>query len=111
MGLARSTVQQRVSLPHDVGLLVSGPASIGSRSRFAALTAFNPHAGLVLAAHIGLTGTRLAAADLNGELLLDRLVRTPLATGPAGLAAGVLRGFDGVLDALESRPPIVRIGI
>src|ERR1700723_3296332 len=75
MGVARSTVAQRVGHLVADGLVVSAPTdgadSGGARGRPAAVLRFNPAAGVVLVAQLGITGTRVAATDLNGRLLAE----------------------------------------
>src|SRR4051812_14679550 len=70
-GLARSTVAQRVDalLAHGLVTEVTGAASTGGRPP--TVLALNRDAGLVLAADLGATHSRLAVSDLTGEPLAE----------------------------------------
>lgn len=90
MGMARSTVLQRLNLLIDHGLIDTRPVANGGRGRPAAISVFAPQSGFVLAAQLGVTGYRAAATDLSGAVLARELVDIDLGSGP-----------DGLLDALE----------
>src|SRR6187551_1842580 len=81
-GLARSTVAQRVDalLAHRLVYEAGGSASTGGRP--ATVLAFNHEAGVVLAADLGATHSRLALTDLGGESLAEEAVDMDVADGP-----------------------------
>jgi predicted ArsR family transcriptional regulator len=70
-GLSRSTVAQRVDalLAHELVYEAGGSASTGGRPP--TVLAFNREAGVVLAADLGATHSRLAVADLAGAPLAE----------------------------------------
>src|ERR1700709_1717659 len=70
-GLARSTVAQRVDalIAHGLVSEVTGAASTGGRPP--TVLALNRDAGVVLAADLGATHSRLAITDLTGEPLTE----------------------------------------
>lgn len=94
MGMARSTVLQRLELLTEQQLVISATPTGGSRGRPAALSVFNPAAAYVLAAHVGLTGCRLAATDLDGNVLAQHFLDVDLAIGPDGMLDGLESGFE-----------------
>jgi glucokinase len=94
MGMARSTVLQRLELLAEQELIINEMANSRSRGRPATLAVFNPAAAYVLAAHVGLTGCRLAATDLNGSVLSQHFLDVDLTIGPNGLLEGLESGFE-----------------
>ncbi|MEP6796934.1 MAG: ROK family protein [Lapillicoccus sp.] len=103
MGVSRSTVMQRLDFLIEDGLVASHGATTGSRGRPAATTVFVADAALVLAAQIGLTGCRIAATDLGGEVLGERYLTVDFATGPEALLTGLQDTFDDLLTDLGRR--------
>ncbi|HYJ20620.1 MAG TPA: ROK family transcriptional regulator [Solirubrobacterales bacterium] len=91
-GLARSTITQRLDQLQRLGLLkeVGGSESTGGRPPM--LLSFNEDAGLVLAADLGATHSRLAVTNLGGEVLAEDRGEIEIASGP-----------DAVLDWVEER--------
>jgi predicted NBD/HSP70 family sugar kinase len=91
-GLARSTITQRLDQLQQLGLLkeVGGNASTGGRPPMR--LAFNEDAGLVLAADLGATHSRLAVTNLGGEVLAEDRGEIEIAAGP-----------ELVLDWVEDR--------
>jgi predicted NBD/HSP70 family sugar kinase len=91
-GLARSTITQRLDQLQRLGLLkeVGGSESTGGRPPM--LLAFNEDAGLVLAADLGATHSRLAVTNLGGEVLAEDRGEIEIAAGP-----------DPVLNWVEER--------
>ncbi|OEV06059.1 hypothetical protein AN216_00745 [Streptomyces oceani] len=128
MGLARSTVAERVELLRAHGLLEQGPdvgagggsgdsrdsGSGGSRDSAASGTArrgrppsvltFNPGAGLVLTAQLGMSAIRAAVTDLHGRILWSRFVDLDIGYGPDVVLARVEREFTRGLTALGASP-------
>jgi predicted NBD/HSP70 family sugar kinase len=95
-GLSRATLGQRLEQLLRQKLVVMEPApSTGGRppGRFA----FNPRAGVILAADLGATHGRLAVADLGGSILAARSVELAIADGPEPVLARVLELFDELL--------------
>ncbi|MGH3098044.1 MAG: ROK family protein [Streptosporangiales bacterium] len=99
MGMARSTVLQRLEFLTAYDLVASETTANGGRGRPAAIYAFEPRSAIVLAAHVGFTGCRLAVADLDGAVLAQHFLGVDLATGPDGLLAGLEESFDHLISA------------
>ncbi|MEV0803605.1 ROK family transcriptional regulator [Kribbella sp. NPDC050281] len=105
LGIARSTVNDRVDVLLAAGLLsLDGPSADGSRGRPAATLSFSPRAGLTLAAQLGISGIRLAATDLAGEILTSTMIDIDLADGPEAVLSEVTRTYDGMLEQLDADP-------
>ena len=112
VGMARSTVNQRLGYLADAGLIVTETVPSGGRGRPAAVSAFNPRGAYVLAAHLGLTGGRLAATDLDGAVLAEGYFDIDLATGPDRLLADLSDHFDRlVADARLSGIRLAGVGV
>lgn len=112
IGVARSTVIQRLDFLAAHGLIASETATNGGRGRPAAVYAFRPGAATVLAAHLGLTGCRLAVTDLDGTVLADRFVDVDLTSGPDPLLASLEDCFDGLVREAGADPGrIAGVGI
>jgi predicted NBD/HSP70 family sugar kinase len=91
-GLARSTVAQRLDQLLAQDLLRKAGESESTGGRPPVLFAFNEDAGVVLAADLGATHSRLAVTNLGGQVLAE-------ASGDIAIAAGPER----VLDWVEER--------
>ena len=83
-GLARSTVAQRVDalLAHELVYEAGGSASTGGRPP--TILAFNQLAGVVLAADLGATHSRLAVSDLAGAPLAEVALDWTSPAAPSG---------------------------
>jgi predicted NBD/HSP70 family sugar kinase len=110
MGVARSTILQRLDHLQRLGLVRSEMRTEGARGRPAAVFGFDPRAGAVLAAHLGLTGARAAVTDLDGEVLADRFVTVDVAQGPHSLLDLLHRTFEE-LTAEAAAGPVVGVGV
>ncbi len=80
-GLSRSTVTARLQLLLDAGLVI-GDTHTATRGRPAECFGFHDAAGLLLIAHAGATGVRLALTDLGGGVLDSRVVPWDVTDGP-----------------------------
>ena len=100
MRVSRSTVMQRLDFLMEDGLVETQVSTSGLRGRPAATTRFTAGAALVLAAQIGITGCRLAASDLVGEVLAERYVTVDFASGPESLVTDLQDAFDEMLTGL-----------
>jgi predicted NBD/HSP70 family sugar kinase len=102
-GLARSTVTQRVDalLAHELVYEAGDSASTGGRPP--TVLAFNAGAGVVLAADLGATHSRLAVSDLGGTPLAETRFEVSIAEGPEAILALVHERF-GALLAEAGRP-------
>jgi predicted NBD/HSP70 family sugar kinase len=103
MDMARSTVVQRVNHLMTDGLVVTGPTDLGessgSRGRPAIILHFNASAGVVLVAQLGITGARVAAADLDGALLAESFEPFPIESGPDAVVDYLEASLSAVLNA------------
>src|SRR5215212_3498198 len=81
-GLARSTVAQRVDalLAHELVYEAGDSASTGGRPP--TVLAFNQRAGIVVAADLGATHSRVAISDLAGTPLAESSFEMDIAEGP-----------------------------
>lgn len=104
MGVARSTVTERVDRLLDVGLLVSGEARIAGRGRPARPLRFNAAAGSVLVAQLGLSGSRVGITDLDGAVLSSQTIDVDLAAGPDVVLPVIESEWRRCIDALPGRP-------
>ena len=80
-----------------VGLLTdlgTGPSRGGRRPSF---MEFNARHGYVAGIHIGAARTRLAVADLRGDVLVERVVETPALREPKALLAYVVTEMRSLL--------------
>jgi predicted NBD/HSP70 family sugar kinase len=87
MGVARSTITERLDLLTQHELVVPAGEKPLSRGRPAGMLAFNPRAGVTLAAQVGMSGTLVAVSDLAGEILWLNQVQLDVAEGPDALGA------------------------
>jgi hypothetical protein len=95
-GLSRAGLGQRLEqlLQHKLLVMESAPSTGGRPPR---RFAFNPRAGVVLAADLGATHGRVAVADLGGTTLAQRDIEIPIADGPHVVLPCVLERFDELL--------------
>jgi predicted NBD/HSP70 family sugar kinase len=111
-GLARSTITQRLDQLQRLGLLkeVGGSASTGGRPPMR--LAFNENAGLVLAADLGATHSRLALTNLGGEVLAEDRGEIEITSGPDAVLDWVEERFSKLLeDSSRERADVAGIGI
>jgi len=107
-GLARSTVAQRVEtlLAHELVYEAGGSTSTGGRPP--TVLAFNHEVGVVLAADLGATHSRIAVSDLSGSPLAEHAFEMEIAEGPEKVLAQVDEEFGGLLREIGRRPADVR---
>ncbi len=111
-GLARSTVAQRVDalLAHELVYEAGGSTSTGGRPP--TILAFNQLAGVVLAADLGATHSRLAVSDLAGAPLAEVAMELDIASGPEAVLTQVQERFEALLAEVGRTAEDVRgIGI
>ncbi len=111
MGVARSTVLQRLDGLVERGLVVTEPGTNGARGRPAARARFEPGAAVVLAAHVGMTGTRLAATDLAGEIRHERYISMDVPAGPDRMLADLCAAFDELVAAAGPNTEVAGVGV
>ncbi|MET0824859.1 MAG: ROK family transcriptional regulator, partial [Solirubrobacterales bacterium] len=81
-GLARSTIAQRLDQLRAQGLLRELGESDSTGGRPPMMLAFNEDAGVVLAADLGATHSRLAVTNLGGTVLAEDSGDMAIASGP-----------------------------
>ena len=111
-GLARSTVAQRVDALLAQRLLVADPGGSSTGGRPPALLRFNGDAGVVLAADLGATHSRLAIANLDGRLITEAAEDLEIAAGPEIVLEWTARRFDELLQETSyARTDILAVGV
>jgi predicted NBD/HSP70 family sugar kinase len=97
-GLARSTVAQRMDALLAQRLVVPAGSSASTGGRPPKTFAFNRDAGVVLAADLGATHSRVAITDLAGDVLAEAREDIPIADGPERVLGWLERAFDALLE-------------
>ena len=111
-GLARSTVAQRVDalLAHSLVYETGGRSSTGGRPP--SILAFNDGGGVILAADLGATHSRIGVTDLAGEVLVERAAEIDISLGPDAVLEWLHGPFEEMLAEADRRSSDVRgIGI
>ena len=102
-GLSRSTVAQRVDSLLTRQLVVPAEPGASRGGRPPRTFAFNRDAGVVLAADLGATHSRVAVTDLAGDVLAETREDIPIAQGPGGRARLARAGARRPAEARPSR--------
>ena len=111
-GLARSTIAQRIDILASHGLIREMGEAPSTGGRPPAVLGFNEDAGIVLAGDLGATHSRVAVADLGGEVLAETAADIEIAAGPEHVLAWVDTTFDRLLGDLGHAPDrVLGIGI
>ncbi|SDM26748.1 ROK family protein [Allokutzneria albata] len=109
-GLARSTVGARVDLLLHKGLLAPAGEAVSTGGRPPATFAFNPSAGVVLAADIGATHATVAVTDLAAKVLAQREETMSITLGPRAVLDRMLQ-IGAELLAETGNSSVVGTGI
>lgn len=96
-GLARSTIAQRVDWLLSSGLLVEIGEARSTGGRPPTLFGFNGEAGVVLAADLGATHSRVAVTNLAAEPLVEQTVEWAIDDGPDAVLTRLEALFDELL--------------
>lgn len=110
-GLSRSTVNQRIDLLQDAGLLVAREPDVvpgRGRGRPSASFAFNEEQGVLLVCDIGATALRAAICDLSGRVLRDLPLTSDVTEGPEAVLSRVDPLFAELLRGAGRGPEDVR---
>ena len=99
-GLSRTAVAARVSALQARGLVVENEEGPSTGGRPPARLTFNSDAGVVLAAAIGRSRTRLGVCDLAGRVLAMADLDQEVGTGPNDLMPDVVKRLEVLLDEL-----------
>jgi predicted NBD/HSP70 family sugar kinase len=111
-GLARSTVAQRLEQLRAQGLLRDLGETDSTGGRPPMMLAFNEDAGVVLAADLGATHSRLAITNLGGAVLAEDRGEVEIASGPGPVLDWVDERFGELLLSIGRDAADVRgIGI
>jgi predicted NBD/HSP70 family sugar kinase len=101
LGVARSTVVQRLGVLGDAGLVrVAGDAQ-SSGGRPASIFAFDEQAGLVVVGDLGQTGCHLAVCDLGARPLNELTAPLQIDQGPEIVLEWVKARFTELLAGLD----------
>ncbi|MCF6378146.1 ROK family protein [Nocardioides KLBMP 9356] len=112
MGLARSTVSERIEALQRLDLLVPAGETTPSRGRPAGRFSFNAKAGVTLAAQVGMSGTMVAITDLAGEVEWHDQVQHDIGAGPEALYDLLLKQFNnGLRDLGRETSAVLGIGV
>src|SRR4051812_40842876 len=98
-GLARATVNDRLDLLLDAGLVATNGTAASTGGRRAASFAFNHDAGIIYVADFGASGAALAVCDLAANVLAYERHEIDIADGPEPNLALVRDRFADVLAA------------
>lgn len=112
-GLARSTVAQRIHALKTAGLIVElDEAAPSTGGRPPSLLGFNADAGLVLAADLGATHSRVAVSNLLAEPIAERTAEIDIDLGPVEVLSWLHQTFEDLLTEIRRPMSEVRgIGI
>ena len=111
-GLARSTISQRVEQLLRLGVLIEAGDGASAGGRPPVLLTLNPAAGVVLAADLGATHSRLALASLSGHIEAERGLEIDIAAGPDVVLDWLVKRFHELLEDHGRSPGDVRgIGV
>ncbi|REK18141.1 MAG: ROK family transcriptional regulator [Actinobacteria bacterium] len=111
-GLARSTVAQRIEGLMAAGLIVEIGGAPSTGGRPPSLLGFNGEAGLVLAADLGASHSRVIVADLGLNSLAEVEADLDIDEGPEIVLGWLIDTFDRLLaEAGRDRGDVLGIGI
>ena len=112
-GLARSTVAQRMEALIALRLVVPAGSSASTGGRPPTAFAFNRGAGVVLAADLGATHSRVALTDMAGDVLSEEREDIAIADGPEPVLGWLERTFDALLleDSGSDRALVRGVGV
>ena len=98
-GLARATVNDRLELLLDAGLIHTNGSAASTGGRRAASFAFNEGSGVVYVADLGASQAALAVCDLGANVLVREHHEIDIAAGPEGNLALVRERIGPLLAA------------
>ena len=111
-GLARSTVAQRMEALLSQRLVVPAGGSVSTGGRPPQMFAFNRDAGVVLAADLGATHSRLAVTDLGGDVLTEGAEDIAIAEGPEAVLGWLETKLDALLEEVgRSHADVRGVGV
>jgi predicted NBD/HSP70 family sugar kinase len=111
-GLARSTVAQRIDQLMQRNLVIEVGEAPSTGGRPPSILGFNVDAGVVLAADLGATHSRIGVADLGGTILAETRRDIAIAEGPDIVLSWVDDTFESLLrDIGRSARDVLGVGI
>src|SRR5919202_3083140 len=111
-GLSRSTVAQRVDSLLSRQLVVPAEPGASRGGRPPRTFAFNRDAGVVLAADLGATHSRVAVTDLAADVLAKASEDIAIDNGPEFVLGWLEETFDTLLaDAGRAREDVNGVGV
>ena len=111
-GLSRSTVAQRIDALVASGLIREKAEGSSTGGRPPTILEFNHSAGVILAADLGATHSRVAATDLAGIMLAETRHDIDVTRGPVEVLDWLEKTFlDLLKEAGHSRAAVRGIGI
>ena len=111
-GLARSTVAQRIDSLAELDLIREEGEAPSTGGRPPAVLGFNESAGIVLAADLGATHSRIAVADLGGKIIAETAADIEIDSGPQHVLGWVEETFDRLLEESDQQQSnVLGIGI
>jgi len=97
-GLARSTVAQRLDALLGAGLVIEAGEAASTGGRPPMILGFNDDAGVVFAADLGATHSRIAVTNLGAETLAERTAEIDIDLGPERVLAWLEQTFEELLE-------------
>ena len=101
LGVARSTIVQRLGVLSAARLVVVAGDAQSSGGRPASIFAFNERAGLVAVGDLGQTGCHLAICDLAARPLAELTASLSIEQGPEAVLEWVKHRFSDLLTDLD----------
>lgn len=111
-GLSRSTIAQRVDRLIDKGLVIEVGSLPSTGGRRPVVLQFNRAAGVIVAADLGITHSRIAVTDLGATPLAEIAADKDVTAGPDEVVPWLQERIDEVLEAAAvDRASVRGIGI
>jgi predicted NBD/HSP70 family sugar kinase len=99
-GLSRVTVSERLRYLFDSDLIVEKGSTGAGRGRPARTVAINPAFGIALAADVGESVIRVAAADMTPRILAETTIELDVSSGPLETLGKIVRASRKLLKGL-----------
>ena len=110
-GLSRATVTERLTSLFAVDLVREAEETIPSGGRPTRSLRLNGGAGLVLAAEIGESHTRVALTDLQPRIIAERVGKVDVACGPIPIATWISEQLQELLREAGHARPVLGLGL